>query len=81
MINDYLHAAMHRAKYEFLPNDKTYYGEIPGFYGSGTLRRRILKIAAKSYSPVLRYWILFSVSKNLPIPVLDDMSLEIKKVA
>src|SRR5262245_1854078 len=33
MLTEYIQAAMRRATYEILPEDKTYYGEIPGFQG------------------------------------------------
>jgi predicted RNase H-like HicB family nuclease len=29
----YIQAAMNNAQYEFLPDDGSYYGEIPGFEG------------------------------------------------
>src|SRR5262249_41458932 len=80
MINDYLHGAMRRAKYEFLPNDKVYYGEIPGFNGVYATAKN-LEDCREELLSVLEDWILFSVSKNLPLPTVDDMSLEIKKVA
>ncbi|MBI5440041.1 MAG: hypothetical protein HY900_02390 [Deltaproteobacteria bacterium] len=32
-MTKYLQAAMRRAKYEILPDDGTYYGELPGFPG------------------------------------------------
>jgi predicted RNase H-like HicB family nuclease len=80
MINDYLHAAMRKATYEFLPNGKVYYGEIPGFDGVYATAEN-LEDCREELLSVLEDWILFSVSKNLPIPVLGDMSLEIKKVA
>ena len=33
MISAYIRGAIRRAHYELLPNDKLYYGEIPGFDG------------------------------------------------
>ena len=33
MLSEYLEAAMHQARYEILPDDGTFYGEIPGFDG------------------------------------------------
>ena len=39
MLSEYLSAAMHKAHYELLPEDKIYYGEISGFegvYATGT---------------------------------------------
>ena len=80
MINDYLHAAMRRAVYELLPNDKVYYGEIPGFDGVYATSKN-LEDCREELLSALEDWVLFSVSKNLPVPIVDDMSLEIKKVA
>ena len=80
MINDYLQAAMHKAKYEFLSNDKVYYGEIPEFEGVYATAAH-LEDCREELLSVLEDWILFSVYKNLPLPVIDDLSLEVKKVA
>ena len=33
MLTKYIAAAMHHATYELLPDDGTFYGEIPGFQG------------------------------------------------
>lgn len=33
MLSEFIRAAMRRATYEILPEDKTYYGEIPGLQG------------------------------------------------
>jgi len=33
MLTGYVRAAMRRARYEILPDDGTYYGEILGFQG------------------------------------------------
>ncbi len=33
MLTEYIRAAMRQAKYEILPDDNTFYGEIPGFQG------------------------------------------------
>jgi hypothetical protein len=47
MITEYVQAAMHRAHYEFLANDKIYYGEIPSFDGV-MLQMKIWKTAARN---------------------------------
>jgi len=31
MLTDYMQAALRKARYEILPGDGTFYGEIPGF--------------------------------------------------
>ena len=64
MISDYLNAAMHLAKYEFLPNDKLYYGEIDefkGLYASATN----LELCRDELMSTLEDWVLFSIHKNL----------------
>lgn len=33
MLKNYIRAAMGKARYEILPDDGTFYGEIPGFEG------------------------------------------------
>ena len=33
MLTNHIRAALHRAKYEILSDDGTYYGEISGFEG------------------------------------------------
>jgi predicted RNase H-like HicB family nuclease len=33
MLTNYVRAAMNKAHYEILPDDGTFYGEIPGFDG------------------------------------------------
>ena len=33
MLTKYIHAAMSKARYEILPDDGTFYGEIAGFNG------------------------------------------------
>jgi hypothetical protein len=31
MLMNYMHAALHQARYEILPDDNSFYGEISGF--------------------------------------------------
>lgn len=33
MLRDYIQAAMRQARYEILPDDSSFYGEIPSFDG------------------------------------------------
>lgn len=78
MLTKYIRAAMKRAKYEILPDDKTYYGEIPGFDGvyanAGTLEE-----CRDELREVLEEWIFFRVSRNLPLPIVDRIELKIKE--
>jgi len=80
MIRKYIQASMEHAKYEILPDDGTYYGEIrecPGVYSNATT----LEQCRNELEEVLEEWILFRVYKNLPIPQIDNIEIKIKKQA
>jgi len=79
MLTHYIQAAMHRAKYEILPDDGTFYGEIPGF--DGVYANAVtLEACREELEEVLEEWILFRVSRNLPLPAVDGIELTIKQV-
>jgi predicted RNase H-like HicB family nuclease len=79
MLTHYIQAAMHRAKYEILPDDGTFYGEIPGF--DGVYANAVtLEACREELEEVLEEWILFRVSRNLPLPAVDGIGLTIKQV-
>jgi predicted RNase H-like HicB family nuclease len=71
---------MHRARFEILPDDGTFYGEIPGFDGVYA-NAKTLEACREELEEVLEEWILLRVSKNLPLPVVDGIELAIKEVA
>ena len=76
MLTDYIHAAMRQAHYEILEDDGPFYGEIPGFDGvwanSSTLER-----CRDELEEVVEGWIVLSLSRNLPLPTVDGLSIEI----
>ena len=76
MLIEYIRAAMHRAKYEILPDDGTFYGEIPGFDGVYA-NADTLEVCREELEQVLEEWIILRVSKNLPLPVVDGIELTI----
>jgi predicted RNase H-like HicB family nuclease len=80
MLTDYIRAAMRQARYEILPDDGTFYGEIPGFDGVYA-NADTLEACREELEEVLEEWILFRVSRNLPLPVVEGIELTIKKVA
>jgi len=77
---DYIRASMHRAKYEILSDDGTFYGEIPGFDGVYS-SASTLEACREELEEVLEEWILFRISRNLLLPVVDGIELTIKEVA
>jgi len=80
MISQYLSAALRRARYEILPDDGSYYGEIPGFDGVYA-DAPTLEGCREELGEVLEEWILFRVSRNLPVPVVDGHELTIRAIA
>ena len=80
MLTSYLKAAMHQAKYEILADDGSFYGEITGFDGVYA-NTSTLETCREELEEVLEEWILFLISRNLPLPVVDGIELTIKKVA
>jgi predicted RNase H-like HicB family nuclease len=80
MLTTYIEAALRRAKYEILSDDGSFYGEIPGFDGVYA-NADALEACRQELEEVLEEWILFRVSRNLPLPVIDGIELAIKEVA
>ncbi len=80
MLTKYVRAAMHRATYEILPDVGTYCGEIPGFQGVYA-NAATLEACREELEEILEEWILFRVSRNLSLPVVDGIELAIREVA
>ena len=72
MIRDYLDAAMAKAMYKTLPEDGSYYGEIPGFQGvwANTDTPEACRVELEE---VLEEWLLLSISCDFDIPAVDGI--------
>jgi predicted RNase H-like HicB family nuclease len=77
MIVEYIKLGMKKAHYESPADDGTFYGEIPGFEGVYA-NAPTLEECRDELESVLEDWILFSISRNMVLPILDSLSLEIK---
>ena len=80
MLTNYIRNAMKRAKYEILPDDGSIYGEIPGFEGVYANADN-LEDCREELEDVLGEWILLRVYKNLSLPIVEGIDLNIKEVA
>lgn len=80
MLMNYISAAMRKAKYEILPDDGSFYGEIPGFDGVYA-NSDTLEACREELEEVLEEWILLRVSRNLSLPIIDGIELAIKEIA
>lgn len=78
MLTQYIRGAMHRAKYEILSDNGTFYGEIPGFEGVYA-NAPTLEATRDELEEVLEEWLLFRISRNLPVPEVDGIKLEFKE--
>ena len=80
MLTEYISAAMHKAKYEILTDDNSFYGEIPGFAGLYANADTLEKCREELESS-LEDWLLVSIHKNLPIPAIKGIDLNVKASA
>ena len=67
MLTKYIRASMKRARYEILPDDGSFYGEIVGFNGVYA-NADTLEACRDELEEVLEEWILLRVSQHLPLP-------------
>jgi predicted RNase H-like HicB family nuclease len=80
MLTKYIQKAMEHAHYEILSEDGSFYGEIPeckGVYANTDT----LEKCRNELEEILEEWILFRVYKNLQIPVIEGIEIEIRKEA
>jgi len=80
MLLEYIQAALRHARYEILPDDRSYYGDISectGVYANAST----LEDCREELREVLEEWVLFRVHRNLPLPVMDGLELSIREVA
>jgi len=74
MLTDYIQAAMHKAHYEILEDDGSYYGEIPGFQGVWA-NAPALEACREELQSVLEDWILARVADHLSLPTVNGIDL------
>lgn len=80
MLLDYLQDALKKARYELLPEDRAYYGEIPGFKGVWS-EAKTLEACRTELAEVLEDWVLLRVARGMTLPKVNGRTLRIKAVA
>jgi predicted RNase H-like HicB family nuclease len=80
MLSQYIQAAMRQAKYEILSDDRSFYGEIPGFQGVWA-NAETLEDCREELAEVLEEWIFLHLSDNTPLPVVNGLKLAVERVA
>jgi len=69
---------MARAHYELLDGGEGFYAEIPGLQGV-LAQAETLEACREELASTLEDWLLFRISRQLPIPVLDGLDLSVKE--
>jgi predicted RNase H-like HicB family nuclease len=80
MLIEYLSAAMAKAHYELLGDGEGFYGDIPGFQGVFA-QAATLEACRTELASTLEDWLLFRISRHLPIPTVQGIDLTIREVA
>lgn len=79
MLQAYIKGALGRAHYEILEDDRSYYGEIPSFDGVFANADSLEK-CREELEEVLEEWVLFRVSRNLPLPTVNGIELQVRRI-
>ncbi|OGU42584.1 MAG: hypothetical protein A2X61_17145 [Ignavibacteria bacterium GWB2_35_12] len=78
MLTDFITAALKEARYETLPEDNSIYGEIPicqGVYANAMT----FEECRQELIEVLEEWIIFRLRRNLDIPMINNIDLNIRE--
>ena len=76
MLLEYIQTALEGAKYEIIEDEEPYYGEVPsldGVWATG----KTLEECRRNLAEAVEDWVLFSVAKGLPIPVLGEIAIRL----
>ncbi len=74
MLRAYLDAAMRRARYEILPDDGSYYGEIPGLDGVWA-NAATLEACREELASALEDWVVAGFHLGHDLPEIDGIVL------
>lgn len=80
MLTKYIAAAMGHAKYELLEDGEGYFGSIPGLEGLWA-QGDTFDACREELKSALEDWLIFSLARQAPIPVIDGIDLSVREVA
>jgi len=78
MLTNYIRAAMHSARYEILPDNGSFYGEIPDFRGLWA-NAPTLEACREELESALEDWILIRIADQLELPVVEGIELTVRR--
>jgi predicted RNase H-like HicB family nuclease len=74
MITEYIRAAMHKATYEILEDDGTFFGHIPDCKGVWA-NEITLEACRDELESALEDWLLVGISLHHHLPVIDGIDI------
>ncbi len=74
MLRGYLRAAMRQARYEILPDNEGYYGEIPGFEGLWS-NAPTLEACREELASALDDWVVTGLQLGHELPEVDGIAV------
>lgn len=80
MLTEYIQTAMACAHYEIIEDERTFWGEIPGFQGVWG-KAATLEKCREELKEALEEWIIFRFKNNLELPVIEGIDLNIAEQA
>ena len=80
MLRAYLDAALRRATYEILPDDSSYYGEIPGLEGVWA-NSPTLESCREELASALEDWVVAGLQLGHHLPAIEGISLAAPQIA
>jgi predicted RNase H-like HicB family nuclease len=80
VIIEYIQEALKKATYEIIDDEEPFYGEIPGIQGVWATGKT-LEECREHLKETLDEWLILSFNKNLPIPEVNGINLNIKASA
>jgi predicted RNase H-like HicB family nuclease len=79
MIQEYLEAGMHLARYELLSGDEGFYAEIDGIQGVWANAQTLEECRDELYS-AFEEWVLLSIRLGDELPVLNGIELSVPEI-
>lgn len=80
MLTRYIRAALHQTAWEILPGDEGFFGSIPGLEGVWA-NAPTLEKCREELEDALKDWLLFRLSRQLQIPPIGGIDLNIVSAA
>ncbi len=71
MLIQYIQAALEKAGYEIIDDEKPYYGEVPGFEGLWATGMT-LEECRRNLEEVIDEWIIFRLRNGLLLPRIGE---------